>query len=185
MAIEFACPWWTLHFIWPVLLMDPDWGFIFLFGTILLAKTWSILLLLWTDSIYILVLEFDNGFGCCCVQGCGCWWSIYLFAIQTCDLGHWFVSWYSSCEICGMAADAALMMAYMLSMLCWYDCSYDLLELLVEFILMSIYWFQLGMISLSYSYLICSIDTILAQFCCLLFYLNLPNLNHHELRTSF
>ena len=39
LAIEFACPWWTLHFIWPVLLMDPDWGFIFLFGTILLAKT--------------------------------------------------------------------------------------------------------------------------------------------------
>ena len=39
-------------------------------------------------------------------------------AVQACDLGHWFVPWCSSCAIYGMAADAALMMACMLSMLC-------------------------------------------------------------------
>ena len=53
------------------------------------------------------MFELDNGYGAAVCKAAAIGDPSTVVAMQACDLGHWLVSWYSSCETSGMADDAA------------------------------------------------------------------------------
>ena len=180
LAIYFTCPWWTLYFILHVLLMDPDWGFIFGLALFCWLKLWAIYfccceLML---STLILVLGKWTLFMLRCVAAATLW---------SCDLGTWL--WPDAgCVGCILVIRWLLMQKWWLCILCPYRVDMHAAMILLSCCgihLMSIYCFQLDMIRFgvyllfwtcarsnwSIPILFALLLLYLLNFCCLLLFL--------------